>query len=50
MGKEKKRMIVEDVTYQSKALEKVGPIFPSFQHSQCDPEALAEITKDVELR
>ena len=49
MGKGKKRMIVEDVTYQSQALEKVGPVFLSFQHAQCDAEALVEITKDVQL-
>ena len=51
MGKKgKKRMMVDDVTFQSQALEKVGPILPSFQHAQCDPVSLQEITKDCQLR
>ena len=51
MGKKgKKRIIVDDVTFQTEALEKIGPILPRFQHAQCDPDLLAEITRDCQLR
>ena len=51
MGKKgKKRIIVDDVTFQSEALETVAPILPSFQHAHCDPAMLKEITRDCQLR
>ena len=45
----KRRMIIEDVTMQSKEIGKVGPILPSFQHAPCNPESLEANTKSVDL-
>ena len=50
MGKGKKRLIVEDVTCQNEASGKVGPIFPSFQHAECHPEAMEKAVTACSVR
>ena len=45
----KRHMIIEDVTYQTKSVGKLGPIFPSFQHAPCNPASLETSTRDVDI-
>ena len=45
----KKRMIVEDVSYQTKGIGKVGPILPSFLHAACNAHSLVKETKNVDV-
>jgi len=42
-------MIIEDVTFQTKSLGKIGPILPTFQHAPCNPESLAAMKPDVDI-
>jgi len=45
----KRRMIIEDVTYQNKSIGKIGPILPSFQHAPCNPDSLVTSCQGVEI-
>ena len=36
----KKRLIVNDVSLQSKGVGKIGPLLPSFAHAPCNPHML----------
>ena len=42
-------MIIEDVTYQTKNVGKLGPILPSFQHAPCNPASLETSTRNVDI-